>query len=185
MRRSASESMTDSNSTAIAYIAVGSNILPDENVPAAVALLAEKLELMSISNFYRTRALHRPEQADYRNGVVAVRTALGPLEVCDEVLRPIEAQLKRKRSQDKYAARTVDLDLILYGDEVAREKGLYLPDPDLRERPFIAVPLLELAPDLVLPDDGTRLAELGAARRTRDLYLDESLTDALKERLLR
>lgn len=185
MKRNASKSMTDSNSPVIAYIAVGSNILPEENVPAAVALLTEKLELMSISNFYRTKALHRCEQADYRNGVVAVRTALRPIEVRDQVLRPIEAQLKRKRSQDKYAARTVDLDLILYGDEVARKKGLNLPDPELRERPFIAVPLLELAPDLVLADDGTRLAELWAAQTTRDLYLDESLSDALKERLLR
>lgn len=177
--------MTRSNSPVIAYIAVGSNILPGENVPAAVALLARKFELMSISNFYRTKALHRSEQADYRNGVVAVRTALGPVEVRDKVLRPIEAQLNRTRSPDKYAARTVDLDLILYGDKVAREEGLILPDPGLRERSFIAVPLLELAPDLVLPDDGTRLAELAAAQTTRNLYLDQSLSDALKERLLR
>lgn len=185
MRRSASERMTDSNSPVIAYIAVGSNILPGENIPAAVALLAEKLELMSVSNFYRTKALHRSEQADYRNGVVAVRTALGPISLREEVLRPIEAQLDRTRSQDKYASRTVDLDLILYGDEAAQEDDLVLPDPDLRERPFLAVPLLELAPDLVLPDDGTPLAELAVAKTTRDLHLDESLTDALKERLLR
>ncbi len=177
--------MTDLNTQTIAYIAVGSNIQPEENVPAALALLAERLELMSISNFYRTRALHRSEQADYRNGVVAVRTTLGPLELRDEVLRPIEAQLDRTRSEDKYASRTVDLDLILYGHEALREGDLVLPDPDLRERPFVAVPLLELAPGLVLPDDRTPLAELAAAKTTRDLYLDESLTDALKERLLR
>ena len=175
--------MTGSDSQVTAYIAVGSNIGPEKNVPAAIDLLREKVEVVAVSRFYRTKALHRPEQADYRNGVVAVRTSMTPRELRDEVLRPIEEVLDRKRSEDKYAARTVDLDLILYGEEVVRETGLNLPDDDLRERPFIAVPLLELAPELVLPDDGTRLAELPAAKMTQDMQLDNALTDALKERL--
>ena len=175
--------MTGTKTQVIAYIAVGSNIRPAENVPLAVKLLGEKVEVVAVSRFYRTRALRRPEQADYRNGVVAVRTSMTPRELRDEVLRPIEAALDRKRSVDKYAPRTMDLDLILFGDEVVREAGLTLPDDDLRARPFVAVPLLELAPELVLPDDGARLADLPAARMTEDLETDTVLSDTLKERL--
>lgn len=175
--------MTGTKTQVIAYIAVGSNIRPAENVPLAVKLLGEKVEVVAVSRFYRTRALRRPEQADYRNGVVAVRTSMTPRELRDEVLRPIEAALDRKRSVDKYAPRTMDLDLILFGDEVVREAGLTLPDDDLRARPFVAVPLLELAPELVLPDDGARLADLPAAQMTEDLETDTVLSDTLKERL--
>lgn len=175
--------MTGSDSQVTAYIAVGSNIGPEKNVPAAIDLLREKVEVVAVSRFYRTKALHRPEQADYRNGVVAVRTSMTPRELRDEVLRPIEAAMDRKRSEDKYAPRTVDLDLILYGDEVICETGLNLPDNDLRERSFIVVPLLELAPELVLPDDGTRLADLPAVKMTQDIQLDKALSDAVKERL--
>jgi len=175
--------MTGTDSQVTAYIAVGSNIGPEKNVPIAVDLLREKVEVVAVSNFYRTKALHRPEQADYRNGVVAVRTSMTARELKDEILRPIEEILDRQRSEDKYAPRTVDLDLILYGDEVIRETGLNLPDDDLRERPFIAVPLLELAPELVLPDDGTRLADLPIAKMSQDIQLDNALTDAVKERL--
>lgn len=175
--------MMGTNTQATAYIAVGSNIRPEKNVPDAVDLLREKVEVVAVSNFYRSKALDRPDQADYRNGVVAVRTSLTPRELRDEVLRPIESRLDRKRSEDKYAPRTVDLDLILYGDEVIHEPGLNLPDGDLRARAFIAVPLLEVAPELVLPDDGTRLADLPAAKMTEDVELDSALTHALKERL--
>ena len=59
--------MTNHHDTVLAYIAVGSNIRPEENVPAAVALLAERIEVTSISKFYKTKALGRPEQLDYRN----------------------------------------------------------------------------------------------------------------------
>lgn len=175
--------MTGTNSQVIAYIAVGSNIRPEKNVPIAVKLLGEKVKVVAVSNFYRTKALKRPEQADYRNGVVAVRTSMTPRELQDDVLRPIEAGLERNRPADRYAPRTIDLDLVLYGDEVVREAGLNLPDDDVRKRPFVAVPLLELAPELVLPDDGARLADLPVAKMTQEMQLDDALTDALKERL--
>ncbi len=80
------------------------------------------------------------------------------------MLRPIEAALGRVRGRDKCAARTIDLDVALYGDEV-----IDVPAPDMRERPFLAVPLLELAPDLRLPDTGERLAGLPVARRANEL----------------
>jgi 2-amino-4-hydroxy-6-hydroxymethyldihydropteridine diphosphokinase len=126
------------------FIGVGSNIGPEENIREALRRLAQSARLVSISTFYREPALGHPEQPDYYNGVVAIDTDLSPAELKSQVLRAIETALGRRRGADRYAARTIDLDLLLYGDSA--------PDPDIRTRPFIAIPLYEIAPDLVLPD---------------------------------
>lgn len=76
------------------------------------------------------------------------------------MLRTIEAALGRRRSADKYASRTIDLDLLLYDEYVLSNNELSLPDPDIMERAFIAVPLYELAPDLVLPGSGIPIRQL-------------------------
>lgn len=143
------------------------------------------VQVLSVSKVYRCAALQRPDQPDYRNGVLAIRTDRRPRALKEDVLRPIEERLGRTRTEDRYAARTIDLDLILYGDVVVNEMHLRLPDADIRTRPFIAVPLLELAPDLTLPDDGVRLADLAIAHEIDSLYLDETLTDLLKRKVPR
>lgn len=175
--------MNESTEAVLAYIAVGSNIYPEKNLPAAMDMLAERIDLISISTFYECKALGRPDQPDYRNGVVALRTHLSPNDLIEEVLRPIETKLNRQRSHDKFAARTIDLDLILYGDQVVQANGFSLPDQDIRERAFVAIPLLELAPGLVIPDDGVRLSDLPVAAATDELKIDETLTQALKEKV--
>lgn len=175
--------MNESTEAVLAYIAVGSNIHPEKNLPAAMDMLAERIDLISISTFYECKALGRPDQPDYRNGVVALRTHLSPNDLIEEVLRPIETKLNRQRSHDKFAARTIDLDLILYGDQVVQANGFSLPDQDIRERAFVAIPLLELAPGLVIPDDGVRLSDLPVAAATDELKIDETLTQALKEKV--
>src|SRR5262249_58318652 len=112
-------------------------------------LLQRELGIRAISTFYRTPALKRPADPPFFNGVVEVGNALGPLEV-KKRLRQIEQALGRERTADRFAPRTVDLDLIIYGDEVMSSDELALPHPDIVERPFVAIPLLELAPDLIL-----------------------------------
>ena len=176
---------TPDESLPIAYVAFGSNILPEVRVPEALDLLMGHVEVLSVSTVYRCAALHRPEQADYRNGVLAIRSERDAGALKNEVLRKIEDRLGRRREEDRYAARTIDLDLILYGDAVVHEANLRLPDSDIYRRPFVAVPLLELAPDLVLPEDGTRLADLAVAHETDSLYVDETLTKILKGKLSR
>ncbi len=114
-------------------------------------LLQGELGIRAISTFYLTPALKRPADPPFVNGVVEVGDDLGPLEV-KERLRQIEQALGRERTADRFAPRTVDLDLIIYGDEVISSDELTLPHPDVVERPFVAIPLLELAPDLILPD---------------------------------
>ena len=133
------------------FVSVGSNVDPEANVRRAMRLLQRELGIRAVSTFYRTPALNRPADPPFVNGVVEVGDALGPLEV-KKRLRQIEQALGRERTADRFAPRTVDLDLIIYGDEVMSSDELKLPHPDIVERPFVAIPLLELAPDLILPD---------------------------------
>lgn len=181
----------------IAYVAVGSNIEPGRNVPAAVEMLGEQVEVCGVSTFYRTPAVGPDGQTrpvrpgsrqvaadDFLNGVLAVRTARPARELKFDVLRAIEDRLGRVRSADKYAPRTIDLDIVLYGQAVIDEPDLEVPARDV-DRPFVALPLLELAPELVLPHTRQPLACLwsggraAAARMT--MVPDERTTELLKE----
>lgn len=150
-----------------AFIGVGSNIEPEQNVRAAILRLAQDTRLVGLSMVYRTEALSRPEQPPYLNCVAEIETDALPLEVKRAILRPIESSLGRRRTADKYAARTIDLDLIVYDDLVLDEPGLQLPDRDILVRPFLAIPLFELAPELVLPGLGLPIRDI-AARLPRD-----------------
>ena len=158
-----------------AFIALGSNLDPERHLPAALRLLAERVCLVAISTFYASPALDRPEQPDFYNGAVEIDTDLPPCELKYAVLREIEAALGRRRGADKYAAREIDLDLIWYDNLVVNEPELVLPDPEIAARPFLAVPLAELAPDLVpgktVPADLRPL--LGFTARLRKELLDE------------
>jgi 2-amino-4-hydroxy-6-hydroxymethyldihydropteridine diphosphokinase len=145
-----------------AFIAVGSNIEPERNVLEGLRTLAREVRLLGISTLYRTPPLERPEQEPFINGVVEVCTDLSP-EGLRELLRTVEQQLGRVRTADKHAARTLDLDLIVYDGLLRRGPELTLPDPDVYRRPFVAIPLAQLAPDLVLPDTGRRAGDLAAA----------------------
>jgi 2-amino-4-hydroxy-6-hydroxymethyldihydropteridine diphosphokinase len=134
-----------------AFIAVGSNLGPAENVRAALGLLAKQVRLVAVSTVYETPAEARPEQPPYYNCVAAVETDAPPETLKRTILRGIESELGRKRTADQFAARPIDLDLILYGDLVMETEGLTLPDPLILTRPYLAAGLRELAPGLVLP----------------------------------
>lgn len=167
---------------ALVYIGIGSNIEPERNITHALDLLARKTDLVAVSPFYRSAALERPEQPDFLNGVCSVATMLSARALKNEVLRAIETTLGRVRCADKYAARTLDLDILLYADKVCDEDDLKIPDPDIRTRPFVAVPLLALAPDAVLPDTGERLADLPVAHCAVGLEVDMGFSEQLLER---
>jgi 2-amino-4-hydroxy-6-hydroxymethyldihydropteridine diphosphokinase len=166
-----------------AYIAVGSNIRPEENIPAALDRLRRAVRVTASSTFYRTAALDRPGDPDFLNGVWRIETELPACALKFDVLRRIEDALGRTRGADRYAPRTIDLDLLLHGEAVIAEPGLRIPDPDIRARVFLAVPLLELAPALVLPDTGESLASLPVARAGSGLTPDVSLTELLRKRI--
>jgi 2-amino-4-hydroxy-6-hydroxymethyldihydropteridine diphosphokinase len=166
-----------------AFIAVGSNIEPERNVLLALELLMRRVRVVAASTFYRTEPLGRPEQASFVNGAWEVRAERDARELKFGVLRPIEAELGRVRTADRYAARPIDLDIAVYGDLLIREPDLMVPDPDILERPFLAIPVLELAPEIRLPGTEMALKDFPVARGTAGLEPAAELTELLRERL--
>ena len=174
--------MIFSPSVRVGYVGLGSNIEPDQNIPAAICLLSEILNITGISPFYRTPALLRPEQPDYLNGVLRIETDLSPREVKFDVLRRMEERLGRVRTEDRYATRTIDLDLLLLGDIALRESDIVLPDPDVLERPFLAKAILNLSPEIIWPGSDRRLADCVRAEHCESLVSDDSFAQRLRMR---
>ena len=141
----------------IAYVGLGANLgdaaLTLRQASMALALLSDE-GAAGFSRLYRTPAWGVEDQPDFINGVAALRTSLAPRDLLDALLG-IERQHGRDRAQEvRWGPRTLDLDLLLYGDEVMDEPGLQVPHPRLHERGFVLVPLLELAPDLEVSGHG-------------------------------
>jgi 2-amino-4-hydroxy-6-hydroxymethyldihydropteridine diphosphokinase len=167
--------------SATVYIAVGANIDPEANVRRGLRRLAGQVRLRAVSTFYRTAA-EGADGPDFINGVVAAETDLPPFDLKFVVLRAIEAELGRVRGADRNAPRPLDLDLLVYDDLTLVENGLTLPDPAIAARPFLALPLCELAPALVLPGERS-LADICTAMSTATLEPLPALTRILREEL--
>ena len=165
------------------FIAVGSNVEPEKNVPEALRLLDARARITGVSTFYLTEPLVRPGQPLFYNGVVEVETVLKPLELRETVLRPIEKRLKRVRLTDKHAPRTIDLDIIVYGDIVLDAEGLRLPDHEIQERPFLAQPLFELAPEMILPGTDKPIREIAQSFLAHGMKALSGFTERLKKGL--
>src|SRR5690606_13399439 len=143
-----------------AYVGLGSNLAePATQVRQAVAALAAlpQTTLAGCSPFYRTAPVGPQDQPDFINAVAAIDTALAPLALLD-ALQALEQAAGRERLRH-WGERTLDLDLLLYGDEQIRHPRLSVPHPHMTERAFVLVPLAPLAPPLILPD-GRPVADL-------------------------
>ena len=147
-----------------AYVGIGSNLGDREShLRHAIQLLqAEQgLVVTAVSTLRETEPVGPVEQGPFINGALRLETGLTPRELLERLLA-IEEELGRIRGE-RFGPRTIDLDLLLYEDEVLDEPGLTLPHPRLHERRFALEPLAELAPDLEIPGRGsvsTLLAEL-------------------------
>ncbi len=168
-----------------AYVAVGSNIDPRRNVPWALTLLQARVTVTALSTFYRSVAVGPSHQPPFVNGVVRCETAMAPRAFKYNVLREVEREVGRVRTDDKYAPRCIDLDLVLYGTMIVHEEGLELPDPEIWNRPFLAVPLLELWPGCTVPGSGVPLAESPVTARAGEMTPDHALTRLIKDTLRR
>jgi 2-amino-4-hydroxy-6-hydroxymethyldihydropteridine diphosphokinase len=144
-----------------AYVGLGSN-LGDRRalLERALELLAAQpgLDVVAVSSFRETDPVGYVDQPRFLNGACAVETSQGPRELLERLLA-VERELGRERAGPRYGPRTIDLDLLLYGQEQLDEHGLTVPHPRLAERRFALEPLVELDPDLSLPD-GRRLRDL-------------------------
>ncbi|MCY4375705.1 MAG: 2-amino-4-hydroxy-6-hydroxymethyldihydropteridine diphosphokinase [Spirochaetaceae bacterium] len=151
-------------SARMAFIACGSNIDPRPNLAAALARLEAVAERVRTSPTYLTRPWGMAAQAPYLNLVVGVRTEAAPHLLLGR-LQAIERALGRTRTVP-FGPRTIDLDILLYGNLVIDDTRLTVPHPGLTERDFMLVPLLDIAPCLTHPADGEPLAP----RRHRITY---------------
>lgn len=153
----------------LAYIAIGSNLAsPLEQVNAAVEALGEipQSRIVAVSSFYRTPPLGPQDQPDYLNAAVVLETELGPEALLDNTQR-IELQQGRVRKAERWGPRTLDLDIMLFGDAVINSERLTVPHYDMKNRGFMLWPLFEIAPDLHFPDGlalRAVLDNLGAAK---------------------
>ena len=168
-----------------AYIGIGSNLEPEFHVSKALDRLSQLATVDAVSTFFRTSAIDRPGHPDFLNGVVRIWTSLDARRLKRDVLSAIEEELGRVRTADRYADRTVDLDILLFDKMVIEEVGLCVPDPDICQRAFLAAGLLELDPELVLPGTNRMLSELVDACACSVLVPDVNFTNHLRERLTR
>ena len=138
-----------------AYVGLGANLGDrEETLRRAVELLAAEpgIEVVAVSSLRETEPVGYVDQPAFLNGACAVETELSPRDLLDRLLA-IERALGRERGKGpRWGPRTIDLDLLLYGQETVEEPGLTVPHPRLSERSFALEPLVELDPGLRLPD---------------------------------
>jgi 2-amino-4-hydroxy-6-hydroxymethyldihydropteridine diphosphokinase len=133
-----------------AYVGVGANLGDREaTIRAALGALPG---VVGVSELRETEPVGVVDQPPFLNGAVALETELGPRQLL-ETLLAVERELGRER-RERWGPRTIDLDLLLYGDETIDEPGLTVPHPRLHERSFALEPLLDLDPGLSIPGRG-------------------------------
>lgn len=165
------------------YVGMGSNIRPEKNFVSALTLLTESgITPAAISTVYRTKPLGTTPQSDYLNAAILVHSS-SALEQTRKQLTSIEKQLGRIPSLDRYAPRTMDLDLLVF-DDVVETKPRPLPHPDIWTRYFVAAPLMEIAPGLVLPGRNTPIEEIVSGLNSSGCEPLEDFTGRLKARFL-
>jgi len=152
----------------IAFVALGSNLGAREaHLEHALAALraTDGVREVRVSSRYETAPVGPGVQGPYLNAVARLVTSLAPRALLERLLA-IEAERGRERGSERNAPRTLDLDLLLYGDREIDEPGLEVPHPRMCERAFVLEPLCELAPELVPP--GQPYCVEALARRARD-----------------
>jgi len=158
------------------YVAAGSNVRPRTHLRRAVGLLRERWPGLEVSQAYANPAVGF--QGDEFINLVLRLPAAEPLPQVLEALYAIEAQCGRARAAPRWAPRSMDLDVLLYGETVGELPGAVLPRPDLARRAYMLRPLAELAPGLVHPTLGVTMRELwnafqGGAHAMRAVSLED------------
>ncbi|MEJ2217499.1 MAG: 2-amino-4-hydroxy-6-hydroxymethyldihydropteridine diphosphokinase [Gemmatimonadota bacterium] len=142
---------------ATAYLGLGSNLGDrDANLARALELLDERVGIDAVSSVYESEPVGYTAQPEFLNLVVRVRTAVAPRELL-RTLQEVEHALGRER-HFRNAPRVIDIDLLLYDQQILNEPGLTVPHPRMLERDFVVRPLVELEPELRHPAEGS-LAE--------------------------
>lgn len=150
----------------IAYVSIGSNIEPEDNLQRAVDLLREACEVLAVSAVYQSPPFGFTEQPDFLDVTVKIRTPLTPLAFKTGVLDRIERACGRDRASqaNKYGPLALDMDILLWGDTAFEfgDKPWRVPNKGVTQFAAVAIPLAEIAPDVVHPIEGVTLAAIAA-----------------------
>ncbi|UXR49870.1 2-amino-4-hydroxy-6-hydroxymethyldihydropteridine diphosphokinase [Staphylococcus simulans] len=149
------------------FLGLGSNVGDRENqLKEAIRLLDEQsgIKVVKVSSFYETEPVGYVDQPDFLNLCVEIQTELSPKAVLERGLA-IEQQLHRVR-KERWGPRTLDIDILLYGDQIIEEQDLKIPHPRMTERAFVLIPLQEIAPNKVEPRTQTKIKDITVPNET-------------------
>ncbi|MEE9396525.1 MAG: 2-amino-4-hydroxy-6-hydroxymethyldihydropteridine diphosphokinase [Methylococcales bacterium] len=142
--------------TVAAYIGLGSNLSDPigqvKNARIAIQHL-DRVKETGFSSLYRSAPMGSPDQPEYVNAVMGILTTLSAMQLLS-AMQAIENQQGRVRTEERWDSRTLDLDLLLYGQQAIDTKVLIVPHYGMAKRPFVLYPLSEIAPDMVIPGKG-------------------------------
>jgi 2-amino-4-hydroxy-6-hydroxymethyldihydropteridine diphosphokinase len=150
------------NNSHLAYLSLGSNIQPEKNLVRAIELLQEQGRIESISNAWESKSVGA-DAPNYLNACLAFNTLLSWPELKEQVILPIELQLGRRRTENIFAPRTMDIDIILFDDRSCDEKSW--------EKAFVVVPLAEIYPGYQNPLRNESIKET-ATRLRREIWME-------------
>ena len=165
-----------------AYLSLGSNIEPERNLPAAVRELARFGRVKRVSSVWESPPEGLADQPNFLNAALLLETPLSAAELKERAIASIETRLGRTRSANRNAPRTIDIDIMLFNRDCLCLGNRSIPDAEVLERPFVAIPLAEIDPDYRHPVTGETLATIagrfgsllaGMVRRD-DVALEES-----------
>ena len=151
------------------YIGLGSNMgFKRRNIETAIDNIENipGVDLVKKSSLYETDPWGKTDQDKFLNQVIMIETALGADELLDYLLE-IEIKMGRQRLE-KWGPRVIDLDILLYGDQVIQTERLRVPHPHMRERLFVLIPLQEIGTELRFPDNGVTIGEVLSRVLARD-----------------
>ena len=145
-------------------LSMGSNLDPETNLVRAVELLSSRTDLVDVSSVFRTEPVGAPNSPDFLNAAVKIRFVGSPQALKFDVLRPIEDELGRLRSDDRNAPRTIDIDISLFGRLVMYDQDcdLVIPAPEVMTQAHVVLPLADLAPDMIHPVCDETLIEIAS-----------------------
>lgn len=157
------------------FISLGSNINPLENLNSALHYLKEEFGKIKTSNFYRSPAILGPankeRQSNYLNAAILTESDLDCDFVKFNILRKIEDKLHRIRTDEKFAARTIDLDISLYGSIIKDTENIVIPDPDIMTQAHIVYPLCDLDPNFIHPINKLTLNAIQSTMNNSEIIL--------------
>ena len=169
------------------YIGVGSNIEPENNILTALKILQNYVIIADISPVFITSPIGGdPRQPDFMNCVIKteLKKTFTPLEFKFNILRPIEKQLKRIRTEDKYMPRTIDLDILIFQDMIVENSNIKIPDPDIFNRDFLFAGLLYLEPNITVYPQNKSLISLVPNYQIDKLTINCKFTEKLWKEFL-